>query len=176
MQTREKIIFTVLGGLLLAGLKLLLRSTDIQQQLFLLAPVSTIVEIASAHKAQFIPGEGFFFPDLNVLINKSCSGASFMLTALLPAGYLLLKYAGSIKQLLKMLPLALLTVYLTTILANTSRILTAIGLKQTGLILNNTTSLHELQGAAIYLFYLTTACLLAEKWFHSKFKTYENAA
>lgn len=174
MPIRQKVFLTVSGGLILILLKLLLRQSGADDLLFLLAPVSFLVEAAGNGQAQFIPGKGFYFQELQVIINTSCSGASFMLTALLPAGYLLLKYSGNIKSFLKKLPLAILFVYGLTILANTTRILTAIKLKRNAFIIDHLApeNLHELQGIITYLFYLITAFLLTEKWLQLKSKTY----
>ncbi len=166
------------GGLILILLKLLLRISDINHHLFLLVPVSFIVEVFCNDPSQFIPRQGFLFPGPGIIINQSCSGSTFMLTALLPAGYLLLKYSRSRNIFFGHLPLALLLVYALTILANATRILTALKLKSTsfftGYIMPE--NLHELQGMATYLFYLITAFLLTEKWLQLKSRTYAHVA
>lgn len=178
MPIKQKMLITVSGGLILMLLKLLLRQSNADDLYFMLAPVSSIIEVAGNYHAQFIPRTGFLFPDLNVIINKSCSGATFMLTAVLPAGYLLLNHSGNIKSFFKTLPLALLFVYVLTILANTTRILTAIRLGGTSFSIGNMApgKLHESLGMIIYLFYLISAFLLTEKWFRLKSKKYAHAA
>ncbi|MCD2426156.1 exosortase K [Niabella pedocola] len=178
MSIKQKMLLTVAGSLILILLKLLLRQSDADDLYFLLAPVSAIIEATGNYHAQFISGAGFFFRDLHVIINKSCSGATFMLTALLPAGYLLLSYSRNVKSFFKTFPIALLFVYFLTILANTTRILTAIKLGGTSFLMGHIApeKLHELLGMITYLFYLISAFLLTEKLLQLKSRKYAHPA
>lgn len=135
--------------------KLWFRNADNSDLSFLLTPTNWLIELFTASKSEFRPQSGYHFEGLNFLIDKSCSGFNFLLISFLMVTYLLAN-VRKLKSLL-IIPVAIITAYAITILANVSRIASYIILLQnniTKFIDPNNTWLHRTEGILVYLAFL----------------------
>lgn len=134
--------------------------------LVILQPTSSFVGLFFNTKAIY-QDTGFYFPALNILIDKSCSGVNFFIIAFCvfssTAPYHVLKIRTSI---LLFVATGVLS-YLLTILVNTSRIVSAV------LLLQNESAMpwvatpwaHEAEGAFVYLSALLLSYLIVKNCF-----------
>lgn len=146
--------FIALTLLVAAALKYLYAQSDTRDLSFLLAPVSFLVRCSLGGGIKLVRmAEGFYFVDLKILIDKSCSGASFFIilfcTLATTAPYRCLSFGRSALLFGGLLIVSLAV----TLLVNTSRILGAI------LLLKLTPQfpllagawVHEAEGVVVYL-------------------------
>lgn len=150
-----KTIYLGIALLIFMGMKLALPHLDIEDIRFLLAPTNKIIELFFASDAVYSSSSGYYHTALNMVINKSCSGFNFLLISFLMYSFILLKsnltkpYFG----ILLSLPLA----YITTIVANVSRISGYLVMMQNPAINTNSQLLHKAEGIFVYLTLLILA-------------------
>jgi exosortase K len=134
-------------------------STD-DLQLFI-QPTAEIVSIL--HNEPFMHNaSGFYFPQLNVLIEKSCSGFNFFIIALCVFASIVPYQYLSSRLTVFVMPFLVLFVYGITICVNTSRIVVAIFMLRLEPEMPWITQpwVHEAEGALVYLFALLGAYLI----------------
>ncbi|MPR35618.1 exosortase K [Salmonirosea aquatica] len=150
-------------------LKLAYTQADTSDLAFLLGPTDTLVGLAANSPSVYDSASGYLHPDLNITIDKSCSGFNFWMLSFLMLSFLSLRYLSQSSHKLAALPLALLCAYGLTIFANTSRITIAV------LLQNQFPHVpppyqawfHQAQGTFVYLscligLYLTLDYLLSQ--------------
>ncbi len=142
-------------------LKLLYPSASTEDLKLFIQPAAKIVSIVS--NVPFTHGpQGYYFPALNVLIDKSCSGFNFFIIALCVfasiAPYQLLSKRQCV---VLMFSLAAIT-YTITLCVNTSRIVVAMFMLKLEPAMPWITQpwVHEAEGALVYLFALLGAYLV----------------
>lgn len=131
-------------------------STDALQ--FLLAPTNKIISFIFNSTYTYNSETGYFYPYLDIVINKSCSGFNFFFISFLMYSFLLIK-AGIISKWLK-IPFSLFLAYTTTIIANVSRIAGYMIMMNTQsplLSLSGVSWLHQAEGIVVYLTFLIIA-------------------
>lgn len=177
MSQQKKCLLLIAGGALFISLKLLGSHAGTDAVLFLLGPVNSVVRAATNMQSIYLPGEGFYYPNANILINRSCAGMSFMLIALLALIVLLQKNAANMRVFTRSLTAGIPAVYLLTIAASSVRIILAIWIKKHSsgnLPVFSAETLHEIQGSFTYLVILVTAYHVTDR-FTSKKTEHENA-
>ena len=117
--------------------------------LFMLKPVSKIIEIFANQSASYTSEIGFYFQDLNIVIDKSCSGINFWLISFMLFMFSVLKNTKTTFQNGISFPIAFAITYLLTLFANVSRILISIVIEKNTSF--NYEWLHKAQGIFIYL-------------------------
>lgn len=131
---------------------------SVERLRLLLMPVSWLVSLSSGGGGgEFIAGMGYFHPQWNILINKSCSGFNFWAISFLVGGHALASAKGfSLGTKLFLLPALLVASYCLAIVANTSRILFALTLRPFELRVADVPRpwLHQAEGVFVYLFFL----------------------
>lgn len=151
-------------------LKLIYPYLDAGQLTFLLKPTSQIIELLFNTNPIFETNTGYYHPELNIEIDRSCSGFNFWMIVFLMITFLLLKHINEERKRLLTIPGLLIVTYFMTILVNSSRIVIS-------LIIHNKTDslfhfqpnwLHEAIGSFVYLFflisiYLGTTILITKK-------------
>jgi len=156
------VVYLLLIAFIFILLKLYHRTADTDDLLFLLSPIAKIVEVATGVSATYIPGSGYLYEHLGIIIDKSCSGFNFACLCFLIIYLPALKYLTGTRKRLLAIPVALLFSFLLTILANSSRILLSISIrtstKRITEILPNW--LHFAEGVFVYLFFLIVIYLL----------------
>lgn len=156
--------------------KLWFRNTENNDLLFLLAPTNSIIELFTASKSVYDPQLGYRFSSLGFLIDKSCSGFNFLLISFLMATYIV----AQVKKIRSFftIPIAICIAYITTILANTSRIASYLILMQNNiieLIDPNNNWLHRAEGILVYLSFLILSYFLLNH-LTTKLNKHEKAA
>lgn len=138
-----------------ACLRFIFSFLDADTMRFLLMPTNKLIEVIIGSKAVYMGGVGYFYSQLNIVINKSCSGYNFWLIGFLLASFVLIRSQKI--NFLWVILLALLSSYLVTILANVSRIIGYIILMKSRLpqyIDPDGTWLHQMEGIFVYFSFL----------------------
>lgn len=148
---------------------------DNDNLIFLLKPTDKIVGLLTGSRSVYFSDKGYYHDNLNILIEKSCSGSNFLLLCFCMLTFLFLKYAD--KTIFKFLsiPFALVVSYLLTIFVNASRIFVSIIMQQQA---NNFLAnrphliLHEIVGVITNLTFLILIYIVSENFLTNK---YQNA-
>lgn len=175
---KNKISFLILNIGIFIGLKYLYQYFDNNHLIFLLAPSNFAIELFTGQQANYSIDMGYYYQMLNITIEKSCSGYTFMLIAFMLTVYTLLSQ-GIIKLKLLITPIALTIAYIVTILANISRIASSIILKESdiaSLLGISYAQVHLAGGVFIYLIFLTTLYFLLSYSFTKNNLNHEKAA
>jgi exosortase K len=164
MHRRQRTSILGLSLVLLGGafaLKWWYRDATVDDLWFVLRPVATVVGLLSGEPWTLVVGEGYVFPGLHMLIDRSCSGINFLVIATASFAFLLLHRAdaGCAAPLLALLSTG--GAYLLTVLVNSGRILTLIGLQRLELPISPV--MHEAIGAFYFLAGLMLATLLFDR-------------
>ncbi len=175
VQTNKNISFylTTIGLFILLKFGYTLADND--NLIFLLKPTDKIVGLLTGSHSVYFSDKGYYLDNLNILIEKSCSGFNFLLLCFCMLTFLFLKYAN--KTIFKFLsiPAALIASYLLTIFVNASRIFVSIIMQQQA---NNFLPdrphliLHEIVGVITNLTFLILIYIVSEKILTNK---YQNA-
>ena len=146
----------IAGALLL---KLFHMNSTADNLQIVLVPVNFVVELFLQQKSTFLPGEGFYFGDMNVLIDKSCAGVNFFVITLCVLSTLGTGMHARIRWKLIQWCGYLALSYLLTILVNACRIISLACMLQSQPlhILVEASWFHEATGA---LFYVTGLILI----------------
>ncbi|WP_178989281.1 exosortase K [Winogradskyella schleiferi] len=151
MNSKNTFFFSILFSIVIVAKTAYTFATN-DALIFILKPISKAVSLVSNVNFQYANEFGFYFEELNITIDKSCSGINFWLISFVVFATLLVKICNSNFQKIIVIPLSLLATYILTLFANTSRILTSIFIeKQTNF---NYSWLHQAEGVFIYLSFL----------------------
>lgn len=175
MQTNKNIPFylTTIGIFILLKFGYTLADND--NLIFLLKPTDKIVGLLTGSHSVYLSDKGYYHDNLNILIEKSCSGFNFMLLCFCMLTFLFLKYANKTILNYLSIPVALFASYLLTIFVNASRIFVSIIMQQQA---NNFLPnrphliLHEIVGVITNLTFLIIIYIVSEKFLTNK---YQNA-
>lgn len=126
MLTNKNVPYYLAAIVLFFLLKFGYTIADNDHLVFLLKPIDKFFGLLTGSHSIYLPHEGYYHESLNILINKSCSGFNFWILSFLAFTYLGIKYSNNQKHRILSLPAALLSGYLLTIFANTSRIFASI--------------------------------------------------
>jgi exosortase K len=151
MHWNKNTIYYLLLASIFVLLKLFYTQADNSSLAFLLRPTSYSIELVTGSSSIFISERGFFHEDLNILIDKSCSGFNFWMLCFTLFSFTLIQ-SRSFKIKFFILPITLCITYILTLFTNTSRILMAIRM-QTSLHSLSPNWSHEAQGSFVYVFF-----------------------
>ena len=146
-------------------LKFGFRFAENDSLIFLLKPTKKFIELLTGSNSIYISDKGYYFSQLNFLIDKSCAGFNFWVLSFLMLTFLGLNNLNNHFKKMLTIPLALTGAYFFTIFANVSRIFASI------VIQNQTNSyfesqqhlIHESIGIITYLSFLIFMYFLANK-------------
>lgn len=139
--------------------------------IFLLKPTDKLVGLLTSSKSVYFADKGFYYQNLNIIIEKSCSGFNFLLLCFSMISILALKYVRNSLYKALIIPVALLSAYLMTIFVNASRIFASIVLQhQTNSFMpkNSQLVVHETIGIITNLSFLVLGYYLLERFFKNK--------
>ena len=164
MSHNRNISFYLVVGFVFIVLKYWFTTTDTNDFYFLLKPISKFLNVVSGYNAVYSPQSGFHYDDLNIVIDKSCSGFNFWLISFLAFSFVSIKNLQKTKAKLISIPLMFIGSYVFSILVNTSRILISILVQsKTVLIFEGHQSvIHEAIGVVTNLTFLILAYLLID--------------
>lgn len=165
MKTKNTLYYTIVIAIVLIAKLAYIYATNNSLQ-FILKPISGLIELATGLNFQYEKDFGFYFKDLNIAIDKSCSGINFWLISFVVFSFSFLKFSSTTLQKIIALPIVILATYLLTLFANTSRILTSIAIEKQ--MAFNYSWVHQAEGVFIYLSILIIAYISLNR-FISKF-------
>lgn len=120
--------------------------------LFLTQPTNSVVSLITDSDARYSNEVGFYHEELNIVIDKSCSGFNFWILIFLIFLFTALKTIQAKRLKSLAFVLILIGAYLITIMVNSSRILTSMILNET--VGNQYAWMHQAEGAFIYFSFL----------------------
>jgi exosortase K len=143
------------------ALKLWYPSANTEDLKIFVQPTAEIVSITN-NESFITNSNGFYFPALNVLIDKSCSGFNFFIIALCVFASIAPYHSLSKRHCILLMGLLVVVTYVITICVNASRIVIAIFLLKLQSSMPWVTQpwVHEAEGALVYLFALLGVYLL----------------
>ncbi len=146
-------------------LKLWYRNTSTDDLQFLLSPINKIISLFTGAHSNYKPQEGYYFKDLDIIIDKSCSGFNFFLISFVMISFLIIPRCH--RPLLKTSTLlaSIIIAYTLTLFTNSSRIIVSIFSNRiTPLSWNHYYPIiHESIGVIVYLSCLVSFYLLLDK-------------
>lgn len=155
MELKKNCIYYAVGVLFFVMLKITFTQMDANDLVFILQPTDKIISFLTSSKGIFLTGTGYFHADLNILIEKSCSGFNFFSLSFLIGYFVAVNHFHDKKHKWLALALSLLAAWMLTLFVNASRIITAIFLNKLFVSLPGTNKwLHQAEGTFVYLFFL----------------------
>lgn len=154
----KNVTYYLIAFVLFIVLKFVYAQANNDMVLFVLKPVSELISIITNYDAMYTTSSGFFYQELNITIDKSCSGINFWLMSFMICMFSIIPKKKTRLQKIIAFPVAFILAYVLTLFANTSRILISIFIEKKSSL--NYTWLHEAQGVFIYLTFLILFYLL----------------
>jgi exosortase K len=144
-------------------LKFLFSTSATEDLLLVLSPVNSVVELFTSSHSVYINDKGYFYADMNVVIDKSCAGINFLILCFCITACSASQYYKQHTQWL-LIPVCLVISYTLTIAVNSCRIISAITLLNAHQDFPWIKSpwLHEAQGSLFYLTFLIAIFLLIQ--------------
>ncbi|MGB1205019.1 MAG: exosortase K [Chitinophagales bacterium] len=165
MIKNKNIIYYLIAMALFVLLKFGYTIADTNDLNFLLQPTNKLVEILTGLQSIYSIENGYYYAQLNIVINKSCSGFNFWLLCFLMLTFLSVNYFNKTIHKVSAFVFCFIAAYLLTIFVNSSRIFASI------VLLNPSIStfhikqpiIHESIGILTNLVFLILIYLIAEK-------------
>jgi exosortase K len=148
------------------ALKLHYSTASADQLRWVLAPTTAIVELVSGAAFEFESRAGYISRERGFLIAGSCAGVNFLITAFLMLSIRNPLGDRSKKAAWSFIPVAAVIAYLTTLVANATRIAIALLLRQAtsdGAGWMSPDRLHRFEGVFIYFGFLLLLFAAGEK-------------
>jgi exosortase K len=145
------------------ALKAFYSTASVNELRWILAPTAFLVEIVTGERFIFESYAGYINSEHSFIIASSCSGVNFLIAAFLLMTLGTLFRHGRVSW--GFLPLAACLAYLTTIIANTIRITTALSLRRADvdIVWINPDQMHRFEGIVVYFGSLVLLFILMEK-------------
>ncbi len=156
MKINKNYYSYIIAIIIFFALKFSYTLAETKNLIFLLKPTNWFIETTTNLNSQYVVGSGYFFEELDIIIDKSCSGFNFLLLCYLMLLFLVFRFIQNQRIRILSIPLLFLVAYITTIFTNTSRILLSIFIEKA--VINTTGAsfswLHQAEGSFVYLFSL----------------------
>ncbi|SDG53362.1 exosortase K [Pedobacter terrae] len=177
MEKNRSAMYYLFGILLFACFKLAYTTMDAERLSFLLSPTDYLVSKLNNSNGRLIEHLGYYHQDLNITIEKSCSGFNFFSLSFLITYCLSISYLKCLKLKWIALTSSLLFSWILTIFVNTSRISSSIFIANSINIPKQHQALvHQAEGTFIYLFFLILSYKLIDHLLKTYAVQYENPA
>ena len=163
----RKVIWSAqLAAVLLCALalKFYYSNATANELLWILGPTTTLVELVSGRSFAFESYTGYVSSDHRFVIAVPCAGVNFLITALLMFGLRRLwreRYTVG----WSLLPVTVAVAYVSTLVANTTRICIALEMQRRGVEVDGLSwnQLHRVEGIVIYFGFLLLLFMLSER-------------
>ena len=146
-------------------LKQFYSTANVNELRWILAPTAVLVEVVNGSRFEFESYAGYINSERSFLIAASCAGVNFLLTAflMLSLGKLWRQRARNISW--RYIPAALVVAYLTTLIANTVRIVTALQLRRISPSVDwlDANQLHRVEGVIVYFGFLLLLYVVSDR-------------
>lgn len=146
-------------------LKQFYSTANVNELRWILAPTTVLVELVSGSSFKFESYAGYINREHSFIIAASCAGVNFLLTAflMLSLGRLWRDRARNVSW--RFIPAAFVVAYLTTLVANTVRIVAALRLREisSGIGWLDANQLHRMEGIFVYFGFLLLLYMVSEK-------------
>lgn len=159
---RSTITLYIITLLLLILVKRFFKAATLAQMKAFLVPVAYAVRFFLASPFEVVP-EGYFYPELNIIIGKSCAGTNIFLILFVMLVFLYVPTAKEVGRKILYWGGALTLAYLVTLVANASRIVMAVSTRPYFAGTSAQDEFHMILGMAVYLFYLVLTRLMVER-------------
>jgi len=172
MIQNKNLPYYITAIILFVLLKLVYIIADTFDLSFLIIPTNKIVGLLTGTSSLYVKGNGFYFENLNIVIDKSCSGFNFMLLCFLMLTFLSLKYFNKTIEKNAVIILSLTAAYIVTVFVNALRIFAAIIVQTHAdkmLAKRPHYFLHESVGIITNLTFLILIYLIAEKMLNNRY-------
>jgi exosortase K len=141
------------------AVKLYYSTASVNQLRWILAPTTFLVELVSGYRFEFESHAGYINSDRSFVIAAACAGINFLITAFLMLALRKLwvnRLRRSYRLAWSFIPVAAVTAYLATLVANTVRISTALRMRGLAVELNwlSPNQLHRFEGIFVYFGFL----------------------
>ncbi len=155
MKRNQHLLSYLIGIVTFLCFKFAYTAMDAGSLSFILGPTDYFVSILTDSNAIYIPNVGYYHHELNITIEKSCSGFNFLLLSFLITYCVSASHLRDSKLKWSALPLSLLFDWMLTIFVNTSRITSSIFIgRYVAVSKPYQALLHQAEGTFIYLFFL----------------------
>ncbi|MDI9603964.1 MAG: exosortase K [Bacteroidota bacterium] len=170
MQTSKNVPYYLTAVGLFIVLKFAFTLADNEDLFFLLKPTDNLIGLLTGSRSIYLPDSGYFHENLNIIIDKSCSGFNFWALCFLLFTYLTVRHFDKTSSKIVTIPASLIGAYLLTLFVNTSRIFVSIVVQtQTNnTLLNRQPIIHEAIGIITNLSFLILAYMLMEKYLNDR--------
>lgn len=166
---KQKLIWgaqLVLVALCALALKFYYSTATPDELRWILAPTTFFVELLSGERFEFESYAGYMSSDRRFVIAVPCAGVNFLITAFLMLALRCLWRERFRSVGWTMIPLAALTAYVATLIANTARIWLALEMRARAVEVSGLTNnqLHRLEGIVVYFGFLLLLFLVVERF------------
>lgn len=155
-----------LAGLCALALKSHYSNATANDLLWILTPTTALVELLSGRQFEFESYAGYMSSDHRFVIAVPCAGVNFLITA-----FLMLTLRRLWRERFQaiswwFIPLAGLLAYVSTLIANTTRIWLALEMRAHAVAVSELTNnqLHRLEGIVVYFGFLLLLFVLMERF------------
>lgn len=122
MIKKFNLLFYLIMILLFVFLKFAYTLSETNHLIFLLSPTNKIIEFISGYHSVYFDNEGYHFQQLNIIIDKSCSGFNFLIIIFFMLIFLSVNYFKKGYKKIAVVFITFLIAYLATIIVNGFRI------------------------------------------------------
>ena len=163
MITRRAIAQPLTVLALAFGLKYFYSISSVNDLRWILAPTTFLVELITGTEFRFESNAGYLSDDRTFLIALPCSGVNFLIIAflMLTVGAIWREWPNAVRW--RSLPISAAVAYVTTLIANTTRIAIAMWLQHVDLGYDYE-DVHRIEGIIVYFGFLLLLFFAAEKF------------
>lgn len=158
--------------ILTIGLYIFFRQLSLNELKVLLYPVSLLVRESTFSSFEFIPDQGYFFPELNILLEASCAGTNFFVLSFFVFSFFMDDVLERKAQLRILIPLfAFVAAYALSIPINYLRIMLSIAAQNLAdliLPVRPHYLIHEIVGYSVQIIALLSLLMLNQKLLKTK--------
>ena len=156
----NQIVYLVIGLMIFIVLKLLFKYSSSEDVNILLRPTNFLFSLMQNSEWQYSSTNDYYYPEFNIVINKSCSGGNFFLICFLTFLFTCLDLIRSTRVVVGYIIAILIGSFVLAVISNVSRIIILLKLNQFGIAKDGWS--HEAVGGFIYLVLLVISFLIVD--------------
>ena len=155
IEKRDLPFYLAIAGIFIVS-KLVFSQVSTDDMRYFLLPLDGLLALATNSGSLYLPAQGFYHAQLNILIDKSCSGFNFFVLCFAMLAFLSVRHFAGGRQRVIAMVTCLGLAYALAMFVNGARILASVLLQRIGnpLGYQHTELTHQMEGTFIYLFFL----------------------